>query len=145
MHDNYININEKVFVAYNACRRKAYLLLFESNQSKPHDYQLITETRKERVRAEYIATYQPENSLQTIAPYIAASTAASTTQPEEISNVLMTTESALKYAVTDNKANKKQNNYAPLIFSSSLRAQKEDKIALLFACFVLQKGRAKPL
>jgi hypothetical protein len=47
-------ITEKVLRAHCNCARKSYLLMFSRDQSKPNEYALAMEHRKELVRANYL-------------------------------------------------------------------------------------------
>jgi hypothetical protein len=53
-------ITEKVLRAHCNCARKSYLLMFSRDQSKPNEYALAMEHRKELVRANYLARRVPE-------------------------------------------------------------------------------------
>lgn len=138
-----IRITEKVFRAYFHCARKSYLLMFSRGLSKPTEYEIMLDQRKEQVCSAYLSR-SPQGTIYTNP----LSCKLEPVALDENSNIhlatgLLAMESAI-FKVVQEASSSKVSLYEPLIFTNSNAVRQEDRLEITFAGYVLSKIYGTP-
>jgi predicted RecB family nuclease len=129
-------ITAEVVIAYSQCPRKAFLLLRSEGQGVSHEYVRLLEEQARRNRIKYLNLIQQEH------PGVSAGEAADLSRGEE-----MLIEVPLKFHDLEvdcdvltkvrRSSSLGSHSYEPTIIVGTHQVTKEQKLALLFAGYVL--------
>ena len=136
-------ITEKVLRAHCNCARKSYLLMFSRDESKPNEYALAIEHRKELIRANYLAKRAREMASVRPMSYPTRPMVPDRIADSAMSADILKTEAAL-FHIVQGPTTSAGVCYEPVIFTTSHAIRHEDKVELCFAGYVLSKIQDKP-
>jgi predicted RecB family nuclease len=135
-------ITTEIVIAYSVCPRKAFLLFCSDEKGSAHEFSKILQLKKEASQKDYIEILKEQvpdihpyniDELKKGRAYLANAT-ITIENLEADCGVLRKTKSGSSLG---------RFSYAPVSFTGTQSIEKEDKLALMFAGFLLERIQSK--